>query len=244
MSYLIGAASVTNYADVIPLPEGTQTGDLIIVALIGGLFGPAAANVPDDRMELIDNAGMDGRPTWVGYGTVGEDLDPVAVELRGGIGAIGQFASGLLLTYRGMEADPTRVVHAPVDEESGTGEGIVPALPGQGTGAFGVLLTSSGFGGAYSSIDWARTGLFVDQAGAGSYAVVSVAWAANTEVPEFPQPQTDPTNSWRVVVFGYNDITLTVVRQWPRDDGRGLSGATRIHPVPRGPGLRVHGGIP
>lgn len=244
MSYQVGAVGFSSGATLVPLPAGTQRGDLIIVGMIGGFDG-GAADMLDPRMEVIDSSEMFGRPTWVGTGEVEDDLGPVAVDLRGGSGAIAQFAAGVLLVFRAMVADPTRVVrHPPPPETHLTGPSTVPALPGNGTGAFGVLLTSGGFGGAYSSINWERTGMFRDVGGSGSYAVVSIAQAASTEVPEFPQPQTDDNNAWRVVVFGYNDTTETVVRQWPRDDGRGLSAAPRIHPVPRGPGLRVHGGIP
>lgn len=52
----------------------------------------------------------------------------------------------------------------------------------------------------------------------------------------------DPSGDWTWFDFPLPSET-PVVRRYPRDDGRGLSAAPRLHPLPRSTDRRVVGGI-
>jgi len=229
----------------LPLPAGTEIGDLVTVGIVRGNVSPDTT-VPDPRF-VYDVAIASGETVtglggvWVSRGPL-EDLSDIVVNI-GGTSA----AAYLVTAWRGVTwAGVQSRANAGTDDSNikfphgGFGE--------PQTAAIGIVL-------AANSAAWPEGEIDADGSGAWTLAattqdntvtdvlsrfehVLAFYWTSPT--PSDPPPgdiayHPGISQSWRAVMLAAADRAevLEVVRQYPRDDGRGLSSAPRLYPPPR-----------
>lgn len=249
-----------NGTDEIEIPEEAREGDLLVLTILGGFknftdpFHPTIAECPDPRMtelfrgSLKQSAPPDHFNVW--YGRVTEDRSPIQVLMKAnGDGNVQHLSMwGLLGAIRsygasGVSIDLSRQNTLTRWEEV-PGEPIQPsqpgwdALPGTGTAALAIGASVNGIGGSTQS--WERVNppwrVVVEP---GAYWRIGYLLTDEREVPATGNPN-NSVQAWQVLMYGLNVDTEPVTRQFPRDDGRGLSAAPRLYPPSKS--QRVVGG--
>lgn len=206
---------------------------------------------------------------WVGRFKAGDQM-AVTIQLWVGEGQYDQFGLAMLDIYRddsgaGVVLEPGRENWLPNTLRGGVAPVVTPtdSFPRvRGTGHTGLLVVAawySGFAGLDQKINFGREH-FTDvwevtgnPLGTGGYLDIYTFLSSEHEIPavrfsERPgTPLLEAIISGGAVVWAYvigmRPDAPPVTRQYPRDDGLGLSAGPRKYPVRRGPaGGRIVGG--
>lgn len=232
VGYSVATANSVVETTTIDLPAGTQEGDLLILGLIGGWF-PGLGECNDARMTAINTENMGTRTAGIYTGLATTSTAPLSIHLLGVSDIVGQFAIAVCFAFRHTRRDTFRTLaNSSIDGEFG--DGLIPALAGEGAGSFCLLMQSAGFGGS-DPPGWDRTGgLYTAvETQSNTYVRVSLAYSVITPTPTSTNPNTDLDDRWRATVFGYiTSLIAPPCRLTARADGLG-AGAKRIWPPPR-----------
>lgn len=206
--YVGKSVTASNYPDTgssIPLPAGTQVGDLLVLTLING-YGAAAA-CGDSRMTMVDNTNEGGRShgVWVGYAST---LGALSVSQAGNNNTLGQFWIGSVTAWRGSDGP---LEWSPSDVVTVTGTNTTDLIPGLSnptlSGAICSFATDAGLGGVYFMQDWSKAPAYtLKTADDNSYIEIDVALTTTVPVPAQTTPNTG-SSSWTATVIGFRGST-------------------------------------
>lgn len=198
-----GYASSPTTSFALPSPGGgLLPTDLIVFAQIGGFGTGAQYAVTDHRLYAAGETTCGGRPCGLYVGYVG-DGSPIQATLSGGDNAFGQFADNACIILRGdnrrLYFDPDRVGVSP----DGPGDsGVIPSLPGKGSGSVCVVFASGGVGGAYG-FDWSESAPYSYVFGQDqSYDVINFGTLHADDAVSATNPTDDPGDYTAAIAVG------------------------------------------
>ena len=159
------------------LPSGAAATDILVYMQLGGFGTSATYAVTDPRLYTVGTATVFSRTCGMYVGYVGAG-GPIAMQLRGGNNAYGQFSHGTAMILRSGTAQQLqfRIARSGVGAVVATNSGsTIPAITGPGAGALACAFNVGGLGGGYG-VNWASVGQgYSEQYEYGDYEVNSVA---------------------------------------------------------------------
>lgn len=220
---VVGVTGVDGYATTATIPTGTQAGDLLVLAITAG-------STTTSRLTSLG----DGVNYGIYYGISDGDLTPIPItHPSGGTGFHFLTDSHSLVTYGGVISVDATAQQAPVG-------GINPAIPPAPAGSHlaAVVALVSSVGTVAGGINADSTGRWTSDAyqWPDKWSLRISSWTAGEVADPIPPGSfaidgTDP--QWAAATLGLRVTATPATRQFPRDDGAGLSAGPRIHPPPR-----------